>query len=40
VLKERIRREPVLERKEGPIDKKTQRNEKCTNHKGKEVKKK
>jgi len=30
----------VGEGKEGPIDKKTQRSEKCINHKGKEVKKK
>jgi hypothetical protein len=40
VLKERIRRKPVLERKEGPIEKKMQSKEKRTDYKGKEVKKK
>jgi hypothetical protein len=37
---ETIRREPVLERKEGPIEKKMQKKVKRTDYKGKEVKKK
>jgi hypothetical protein len=32
VLKETIRRDPVWEKKEGTIDKKTERIEKRTNH--------